>query len=139
MSNTNKNPVIPSSLLSATHTANSKVSNMVAYKDISVSGKASSNIATDNISNSAASSKDNIYPRDLTKSFNISFWNIEGVSRNKLSIEFFFSSHVQILCLSELNGSNSLLSLILSGNAHIGYCASDETENNKVRAAILWE
>ena len=68
--------------------------------------KVSSNIdSTDNISDSAIIGKDDINPCDLVKSFNISFWNIEY-------------------------SPNSLLSLILSENLHISYCASGETKNN---------
>ena len=76
---------------------------------------------------------------DSCFSLNLSFRNIEGIIRNRLAIQYLFDNHVQVLCLSELNGPDSTISLVLQECPSIRYCTSDSSETNFGRAAILWK
>ena len=62
-------------------------------------------------------------------SYMIGFWNCEGISRNRLAIQHIVG-YTDIICLSELNVSDSTINIVLKENHDIHFCSSDEVENN---------
>ena len=72
-------------------------------------------------------------------SLNLGFWNVEGIVRNRLAIQYLFHTYVQVLCLSKLNGPDSSISLVLQEYPSIRFCSSHNSETNSGRSAILWK
>ena len=68
----------------------------------------------------------------------IGFWNCEGISRNHLAIQHILG-YTDIICLSEVNGSDSTINIVLNENHDIKFCSSKEVEHNIGRSAILWK
>ena len=53
-------------------------------------------------------------------SYMIGFWNCEGISRNCLAIQYILG-YTDIICLSEVNGSDSNINIVLKENHDINF------------------
>ena len=62
---------------------------------------------------------------------------MEGIVRNRLAIQHIFNSFAEIVCVSELNGSDSYICMVLQEYPNIKFCTSNESESNFGRSAIL--
>ena len=71
--------------------------------------------------------------------FKIGFWNCEGIARNRLGVQYIVNGFSDILCLSEVNGSDSTINMVLKEYNDIKFCSSNEVDNNLGRSAILWK
>ena len=72
-------------------------------------------------------------------SLSLCFWNCEGISRNRLALQHIFNGFADIVCLSEVNGSDFTINLVLQEYHDIKFCSSNEIESNFGRSAILWK
>ena len=70
-------------------------------------------------------------------SYRLCFWNCEGITRNRLAIQHIFNGYADIVCLSEVNGSDSTINTVLNENLDTKFCSSKEVEHNIGRSAIL--